>query len=94
MCFSNLPIEFNEEGDPYLAEDAAEVDDVSASGCGCGTHAEDVPLEAADPEEMYAEIMATMPRSVRERLADGAEEQGDAVEGPGGAGHRDSAEGD
>lgn len=70
MCFSNLPIEFDEEGNPYLADEAEEVEDP-------GNHDRDdervrdageAPL-GADPEAAYAEIVADVPDRVREELA-------------------------
>lgn len=70
MCFSNLPIEFDDEGNPYLADEAEEVDEP-------GTHdreeratdAGEAPLDA-DPEAAYAEIVECVPESVREVLGE------------------------
>ena len=87
MCFSNLPIEFDEEGNPYLAEEADEVDAVPEQGCGCGAQAEEVPLEEADPEAMAEDILAAVSGPVGDRHADGVEE-GSSPD------HRNSAEGD
>lgn len=61
MCFSNLPIEFDENGDPSLAEEA---DDVERPGCGC----EEVALEELDPEEAFHDIVASVPEGVRDHL--------------------------
>lgn len=67
MCMSNLPIEFDENGDPYLAEAADEVD---VPGCGCE---DDVALEALDPEAAFEDIVESVPDDVRERLEGPAE---------------------
>jgi hypothetical protein len=71
MCFSNLPIEFDEQGNPALAEVADTVEDP-------GTHDHDehavdtdeVPTLDADPEAAYAEIMESVPESVHEEISD------------------------
>jgi hypothetical protein len=79
MCFSNLPIEFDDEGNPYLAEEADEVDRTpaseaeSASSCGCTDGTDDVALDDADPEALYEEIVETMPSDIHERLTDSSE---------------------
>ena len=78
MCFSNLPIEFDDEGNPYLADEADDVDRPSeagaasapASDCGCANESDDVPLDEADPEAVYEELLETIPSDVRERLSD------------------------
>ena len=80
MCFSNLPIEFDDEGNPYLADEADDVDRpssagaesecASASDCGCADESGDVPLNEADPEAVYEELLETMPSDVREQLVD------------------------
>jgi len=79
MCFSNLPLEFDEDGNPYLAEEADEVDrpgeggghahdhgDGPAGDCGCG--AIEAELDA-DPEGAYEAIVESLPDSARERVA-------------------------
>jgi hypothetical protein len=80
VCFSNLPLEFDEEGNPYLAEEADEVerpgdggeggeavhDHGHAADCGCG--AGEADLEA-DPEGAYEAIVDSLPKSARERVA-------------------------
>ncbi|MFC4439109.1 MULTISPECIES: hypothetical protein [Natrialbaceae] len=72
MCFSNLPIEFDDEGDPYLASEAETVErpttETESAACDCDDATADIPLEDADPEEMYESILAGMPREARERL--------------------------
>jgi hypothetical protein len=76
MCFSNLPVEFDDEGNPYLAEEADEVDatpGATAAGCGCSDGAGEVGLDEADPEATYEAILESMPGDVRERVA-GTEE--------------------
>ena len=83
MCFSNLPIEFDEDGNPYLAAEADDVDrptvsaDDSAPSCDCDGETDDVALDDADPEAMYEEILETMPSDVREQLADSGGRTGD-----------------
>lgn len=66
MCFSNLPIEFDENGDPYLAE-AAEA--VHQPGCGCDA---DADLAELDPEAAFEDIVESVPDDVRRHLEDGA----------------------
>ena len=63
MCFSNLPVEFDESGDPYLAEEADDVEHVA--DCGCGT---DVALDEEDPEAVFEAVASTVPESVREEM--------------------------
>ena len=76
MCFSNLPIEFDDDGNPYLADEADDVerpapsDAAPESNCGCSSTTDDVALDEADPEAMYEAILQTVPRDVRERLAE------------------------
>ncbi len=67
MCMSNLPIEFDEHGDPYLAEEA---DDVDQPTCGCD---DEVALEELDPESAFADIADSVPDDVLEHLEDGPE---------------------
>ena len=64
MCMSNLPIEFDENGDPHLAEEADEVD---PPACGCG---DDVVLDDLDATEAFDDIAATVPDDVLEHLED------------------------
>ena len=86
MCFSNLPIEFDDEGNPYLAEEAEDVDRPPASEaefestCGCAEVTDDVALDDADPEFLYESILETMPSDVRERLTDSNEQPGRVAE--------------
>lgn len=68
MCMSNLPIEFDEQGDPYLAEEAEDVDQPT---CGCG---EEVALAELNPEDAFADIADTVPDDVLEHLEGGPEE--------------------
>ncbi|WP_306052132.1 hypothetical protein [Natronococcus wangiae] len=72
MCFSNLPIEFDDEGNPHLASEADGVErpgaETESVACDCDDATADVPLEDADPEAMYEAILAEMPREARERL--------------------------
>ena len=64
ICFSNLPVEFDEQGNPYLTDEA---DDVKQPERIPG---DELSLDD-DPEEAYAEIVAGVPQSVRESLGDG-----------------------
>ena len=65
MCMSNLPIEFDEHGDPYLAEEAEAVD---RPACGCG---EDVAVDDLDPAEAFDDIAESVPDDVLEHLDEG-----------------------
>lgn len=80
MCFSNLPIEFDEEGNPHLADEADEIDGIPTSGCDCGADAEDVSLDESDPEAVYEDVLRTMPPAVRERITDRTGATGDGRE--------------
>lgn len=64
MCFTNLPIEFDEDGNPYLKEEAEDVDQPDC-GCDAGNAVEEV-----DPREAYEEVVAAMPDDVREQLGE------------------------
>lgn len=98
MCFSNLPVEFDENGDPYLADDADAIthpgdeDSVGdgTDGCACVADA-DLSLDEA-PEEAYDAILASVPETARSHLtsATGAESDADSDDRHG----RDSAESD
>jgi len=74
MCFSNLPIEFDEAGDPHLAEEAEDVEHVA--DCGCGT---DIAIDEEDPEAVFEAVASTIPEDVREQLG---WQVGDATGGP------------
>ncbi|WP_049989602.1 hypothetical protein [Natrinema salifodinae] len=82
MCFSNLPIEFDDDGNPYLADEADDVDRPSdadedhPSACGYADVTDDVALDESDPEAIYEEILETMPSDVREQLTDSDERPG------------------
>ena len=74
MCFSNLPVEFDEDGDPYLADEADDVtspgenDRIGAVADDRGRAAEeDVAIDAA-PEAAYDAILAAMPETARADL--------------------------
>jgi hypothetical protein len=62
MCFSNLPIEFDENGEPYLAEEADEVDRLDC--------AEGVALEELDPEAAFDDIVASVSDDIVEHLGE------------------------
>ena len=80
MCFSNLPIEFDEQGNPYLAEEA---DTVNQPGGGTHDHNHDHNHDDhhrneteggdPDPEAMYATIMDSLPEDARQRIAEAGE---------------------
>lgn len=91
MCFSNLPVEFDEEGDPYLADEADEVErpgdvDHDHPACDCDVETGDVRL-SADPEAAFEAIVGSLPEGARTHL-EAAEGQGTVQGGP------DAAEGD
>lgn len=68
MCFSNLPIEFDDEGNPHLADEAEAVDEPgNRDDPDDGDEA--LALDA-DPEGAYAEIVADIPEYVREQLVE------------------------
>lgn len=86
MCFTNLPVEFDENGDPYLAEVADDVDrpdtaehDHAAEACDCADA--DAPLEA-DPEAAYETLVAAVSDATRDHLTDGTEATGDDAADP------------
>lgn len=62
MCFSNLPIEFDDEGNPYLAEEADDVE--QATDCGCDADS-DTGIDESDPEDVFQAVLSTVPESVR-----------------------------
>jgi hypothetical protein len=74
MCFSNLPVEFDENGDPYLADEADDVthpdedDQVGAIADDCGCAPEDNATIDAAPEEAYDAILAAVPETARSDL--------------------------
>jgi division protein CdvB (Snf7/Vps24/ESCRT-III family) len=96
MCFSNLPVEFNEDGDPYLADEADDVthpdedDQVGAIAdeCGCAPEA-DATIDTA-PEEAYDAILAAVPETARSDLTETSEIDSNTDDHRG----RDAAEGD
>jgi hypothetical protein len=60
-----LRIEFDDDGNPYLADEA---DAVDRPACGCG---EDVPaLDEDDPEAAFEAIVESVPEEVRTYLED------------------------
>ena len=73
MCFSNLPVEFDEDGDPYLADEADDVTSPGEDRAGAvaddrgRTAEEDVAIDAA-PEAAYDAILAAMPETARADL--------------------------
>lgn len=73
MCFSNLPIEFDERGNPRLADDADDVTQLDPQSKG------ESPLDE-DPDAAYAEIVASVSKNVREMIQ---------AERPAGDGHAD-----
>jgi hypothetical protein len=79
MCFSNLPIEFDEEGNPRLAEEAEEVE---RPACGCIDDAPALALDEDDPEEAFEEIVESVPDEVRARLDASGEDESERLEPP------------
>lgn len=88
MCFSNLPVEFDDQGNPYLADEADDVRHTDRPA------ADDAPLDA-DPEGAYAAILEDIRGPVRREVAgtsdgeqtgrgtDGVESGGDDRREPG-----------
>lgn len=71
MCFSNLPIEFDEDGNPRLAQ----ADDESEGG---HEHGRDGPSSSGDdgldPEARYQAILDDLPERARNDLDGTAED--------------------
>lgn len=79
MCFTNLPIEVDEDGDPYIADEidrpAESTDpDADATGedgnpdletYGCLDDDPDVPIAQLEDEERFDEVMETLPDDAR-----------------------------
>ncbi|PSP88911.1 hypothetical protein BRC90_06265 [Halobacteriales archaeon QS_4_69_34] len=100
MCFDSLPIEFDESGEPSLADDAENVtqpgtdDQVGVGeGRGCAPDAE-AAIDAA-PEAAYDAILSAVPETARSQVIDAATETdaGTGVETDGRRG-RTPADGD
>jgi hypothetical protein len=69
MCFSNLPIEFDDDGTPRLVEsdpDAASSSDHDHDGAGVAARA--TADDGLAPEARYAEIVADLPAHARDTL--------------------------
>lgn len=62
MCFSNLPVEFDDHGNPYLADDAEPVEYPESD------RDDDQDL-GHDPEGAYVAILADLPAGARERIS-------------------------
>jgi hypothetical protein len=77
MCFSNLPIGFDDEGNPFLAEDVDAIDRPPGSRRDRTGSASSVAPDEANPEAVYVAILETMPNDVRERLDGEAELYGE-----------------
>jgi len=87
MCFTNLPIEFDEEGNPYLNEQEAEAverpevdpdadyEDMDEVGCVEGDPGE--PLADVDSEAAYGSIPDELPEAVSELVGE-TDERADA----------------
>lgn len=71
MCFSNLPVEFDEDGNPYLAEEAEDVDKppghVDDCGCDLGDSVTDIDL-STDPENAYEAILGSLRDDARQHI--------------------------
>jgi hypothetical protein len=68
MCFSNLPVEFDDDGNPRLVDTSEE-----------HAHDDDTVVErratsddGLDPEARYREILDDLPDRVRDQFDDGA----------------------
>lgn len=79
MCFSNLPVEFDEHGNPYLADEADDVDRPRAMS-------DDEPSLDEDPRGAYAEIVNDLPEGLRASLAAESDGEADSAETGDGAG--------
>jgi hypothetical protein len=73
MCFSNLPVEFDDDGNPRLVD--ADGDD------GNQTHDHDPPVaerattdDGLDPETRYEAILDGLPDRTRDRLEDSVDD--------------------
>lgn len=96
MCFTNLPIEIDENGDPYLADDADDIEHRSEAAdrddspdletYGCLGDDPGVPISELDDEDTYAAVMETLPKDVREGLH-GGESDSMGVDSGGGGSH-------
>lgn len=71
MCFSNLPVEFDEDGTPRLAEP----DDESAHDHDTDSDTVAVDDEELDPERCYQEILADLPERTRNRIETESQQQ-------------------
>lgn len=89
MCFSNLPIEFDANGDPYLADEAEAVERSDVA------EAETNEALDTDPQEAYEVIVGDLPQGAQERLAgsDRASDRDDRSVDTGGASY-DTVEGE
>lgn len=81
MCFSNLPVEFDEEGNPSLADEAEDVEQPGTcthdGDCNCA--ADDDEIET-DPEATYETIVASLPAGAREHVEGGTQRTKDRGE--------------
>lgn len=80
MCFTNLPIEFDEEGNPYLNKE--EMENVEQPDCDHDHGFEDLDkvgtvegdpgpaLADLDSDEVYDVVVDTLPESAREQIAE------------------------
>ncbi len=80
MCFSNLPIEFDDDGDPHLV--APDKEDEATH-----QHESDVATRATnddglDPETRYREILDTLPDRARDRLDSSSNQHHETPQSP------------
>jgi hypothetical protein len=71
MCFSNLPIEFDDDGNPRLVEsdpDSASSSDHDHDHADAGVAARATADDGLAPEARYAEIVADLPAHARDTL--------------------------
>lgn len=66
MCFSNLPVEFDEHGNPHLTASTDGNEDDHAHESDAVERATDG--DDLDPETRYREILDDLPNRARERL--------------------------
>lgn len=75
MCFSNLPVEFDAEGNPRLAgsdDEETGHDHDHDHGRDATTWTDD---DGLDPEARYREILDALPDRARDRIDDGPDER-------------------
>ena len=64
MCFSNLPVEFDDEGNPRLIDSDGEHEHEDDTTVGDRATSDD----GLDPEARYREILDDLPERVRDQF--------------------------